>query len=620
MDDFTNRQAAGLPASETPAAADGSSGRPVTATNLATAAQPARKIDVAAWLAAIRGLAPWLPLERIAAGKALPLLWGLSDLPRSERDQLTRLQRAVPSPRWKKELTQALGSWLDDFRSVELVSPVQALDALAWAYLLPALAKEDKTDLAARLLTQLISLVDQPLSGESADHTLRQLWLKLELPLVLAQFAPDTRLANSFRKGAIGAEARLAAGLDSLSFPKQARQQLLRPWLATLIRASELLRGSEVAFSETAQERCERLGRNALRLARPDGGSTLQTAAGTNSDREFLTAAVLALPGLYPLAKLALGKPARDAKLPKGLLAAPQYSPSSSFAILRNRWTAPATQTAVDFSGPHPWLDLSCGNQSLLHGPWNATLRVNDQPLSPLGGWTEVCWHSDADCDYLEIEQKLSGGWLLQRHLLLVRRDDALLLADSLLTENKLPPQDFLASAATAPRLEYSGSLSLAPGISFAPQAATREGYLGSALSKRKDANAPLALVLPLALPEWRKQPCPGELTGNDHSLTYSLRVQGRNLFAPLWLDLNPGRFHKAEATWRQLTIGEALAIQPREVAVGYRVQVHYTQWLLYRSLAWRGNRTVLGKNFATDFACCRFHPNGETDEILEVQ
>jgi hypothetical protein len=628
MDDLTNRLQSVLEAPP-PAAENLSTPRMTPADS---AAKFRRQVDENAWIAECRRLHPWFPLARIAAGKALPLIWGLWGFEPAERERLTRLQQAIHAPRWKKELTPALSSWLDAIGAIELPSPVLALEALAWGYLLPALAKEDRTDLSARLLTQLIALVDQPLSGDGPEQILTQLWLKIELPLVLAYFTTDTRLANSFRKGAIGAEARLAAaGLDSLSFPKQNRERLLRPWLAALVRGKELLRGSEVEFSETAQERLERLARNVLRLSRPAGSSILQTEPSTANDREFLTAAVVAIPHVQPLAALALGKtPAKpaakaDAKLLKGQPVAPQYSAVSSLAILRNRWSAPPTQATVDFSGPQVWLDLTCGNQPLLHGLLSTAIRVDEQPLSPASGWTEVCWHSDADCDYLEIEQKLSGGWLLQRHLLLVRRDESLLLADSILSENKLPPQEFLATGSNAPRLEYSTSLPFAPGVSFAPQKETREGHLqGSPTRKRKEpsevAGTPLALVLPLALPEWRKQPCPGELTASEKSLTHSLRATGRNLFAPLWLDLNPNRFKKAEATWRQLTVGESLAIQPREVAVGYRVQVHYSQFLLYRSLAWRGNRTVLGKNFATDFACCRFHPNGEVDEILEVQ
>ena len=59
--------------------------------------------------------------------------------------------------------------------------------------------------------------------------------------------------------------------------------------------------------------------------------------------------------------------------------------------------------------------------------------------------------------------------------------------------------------------------------------------------------------------------------------------------------------------TWRQLTVAEHLLPQPREVAVGYRVQLGYDQWLIYRSLAPRGSRSVLGQNVADEFVAARF-------------
>ncbi len=586
---------------------------PAEAAELAAPAKPARVIDAAAWLTNAAARGTWLPLLRIAAGKNSPLLWGAEALPAETLSLIAKLHKAALAGRTKSDLTADLAQFLSVPLSAEVVAN-RASEALAWAYLLPAIARSNEAK-GAELLKRLFEFVDAaPLNNAAASSALLQLLVKLELPLLLAHFAPEAKLATALRKGAIGAESRLAgAWLDPFGLPTQDLPKLLRPWLATLLRAHELLRGTDQQFSDTARERLERFARHVLRLSRPDGGSILQTAAGTTIDREYLTATVMATNSTAPLALLALGKGVADKKPVKGMPAAPLYSPKSSLAVLRNRWAAPPTQATVDFSGPQVWLDVSCGNQSLLHGPWDVSVRVNDTAATPLGPWTEVCWHSDADCDYLEIEQKLSGGWLLQRHILLARQDECLLLADSLLDETKRTPAEFMATAAEAPRLDYATDLLLSPAVSFQPQKDSREGHLQA-------GRKPLALVMPIALPEWRKQAVTGELSSTEGHLQHRLQTRGRNLFAPLWLDLNPNRFKGSQCTWRQLTIGEFLNVQPREVAVGFRVQVHYSQWLLYRSLAWRGNRTVLGKNFATDFACCRFQPNGETQEILEVQ
>jgi hypothetical protein len=594
--------------------ADGSVAAPSAAEAGTTAPpKPPRLIDTSAWLANAAARGNCLPLARIAAGKNSPLLWGAESLSAETTSLVAKVQRTALTQRWKNELAADLQQFLSQPTSAE-VTVDRATAALAWAYLLPAIAKSNQPH-AADLLKRLFEVADATSANPTAaSSAMPQLLAKVELPLLLAQFAPDAKLATSLRKGAIGSESRLAGvWLDPFGLPTQCLADLLRPWLATLLRSHELLRGKDQQFSDTARERLERLGRHVLRLSRPDGGSILRTAAGSPSDREYLTAAVMATTSTAPIALLALGKGVADKKPVKGMPAAPLYSPKSSLAVLRNRWAAPPTQATVDFSSPQVWLDLSCGNQSLLHGHWDVAVRVNDVEATPLGPWTEVCWHSDADCDYLEIEQKLSGGWLLQRHILLARQDECLLMADSLLDETKRTPAEFMATAAEAPRLDYASCIKLSPEVSFLPQKESREGHL-------QVGRKPLALVMPLALPEWRKQAVTGELSSTEGALHHRLQTRGRNLFAPLWLDLNPTRFKGSQCTWRQLTIGEFLQVLPREVAVGFRVQVHHSQWLLYRSLAWRGNRTVLGKNYATDFACCRFQPNGETQEILEVQ
>jgi hypothetical protein len=615
MDDLLNRDLRGAgghpdleptygaPVLDPVRAASGASIRPDRASR-------PREFDAVAWSHGCRAALPFQPLQRLLAGKTPPLLWGLTDVSDGLFAAARTLHRLSLKPAWSKAAREAVNGVLFQNDS--------ALWALLGAYAAPAVVREDRSGQSGDLLRMLASRLER--ASVNADP-LSQLLEQVELPLVMARYAPDERIANALRNKAIAADATLSAELlDNHGLPKVRLSATMLPWLASLVRAHELVHDCETQFSASARERLARLTRNALRLARPDGGSVLRDQPGSGGDRELLTAAVLAHEAAAPLAALALGKPAKArstsklprAKLPSGTPAAPFYSAASNFAVLRTGWSAPATQLTIDFSGEQVWLDLSSGNRSLLHGFWGLQVQVDGQPANPRGGWSDVCWHSDADCDYLEIEQKLSGGYLLQRHLLLIRRDQALLLADSLLTEAKQTPTDFVAYSGTLPKLAYSSSLPLSSGLTFAPQAETREGQL--LVRKQR-----LAHVLPIALPEWRKQPAAGELTGEGNALKHSLRASARNLFAPLWIDLHPNR-QKSPLTWRQLTIGESLAVQPREVAVGYRIQVHSMQWLLYRSLAWRGNRTVLGKNFATDLACCRFLPNGETEDILEVQ
>jgi hypothetical protein len=43
-------------------------------------------------------------------------------------------------------------------------------------------------------------------------------------------------------------------------------------------------------------------------------------------------------------------------------------------------------------------------------------------------------------------------------------------------------------------------------------------------------------------------------------------------------------------------------------------------QWLIYRSLSKRGNRSVLGQNFCNDFYMGRFGVDGECHELIEIE
>ena len=88
----------------------------------------------------------------------------------------------------------------------------------------------------------------------------------------------------------------------------------------------------------------------------------------------------------------------------------------------------------------------------------------------------------------------------------------------------------------------------------------------------------------------------------------------------PLLLDLSGKRLAK-ECTWRQLTVAEHLEIQPPEVATGYRAQAGKHQWVFYRSLAPRANRTLLGQNTSSETLIGRFiSETGELDELVEVE
>ena len=120
-------------------------------------------------------------------------------------------------------------------------------------------------------------------------------------------------------------------------------------------------------------------------------------------------------------------------------------------------------------------------------------------------------------------------------------------------------------------------------------------------------------------MPEWRAQSHYGELKGIAEGLELRQSTAGQRLYAPLFVDLDRSRFRR-RMTWRQLTVAESLTPLPAEVATGFRVAIGDQQWIIYRSLARRGNRTLLGHNLATESLIARFGKDGEVTSIVEIE
>ncbi len=253
-------------------------------------------------------------------------------------------------------------------------------------------------------------------------------------------------------------------------------------------------------------------------------------------------------------------------------------------------------------------IELVASGKLAISGDWQFSLSRQGQPLEPVSDWESICWHSDADVDYLELQIELAENVILQRHLVLAREDRLLLLADAVLGSD-------------IGGLEYCGILPLAEGVEFRPAAETREGLLVRGARSRRvrgarndsdgalreavqrqierknqiddpcathhsstaSLHAPytLAQILPLALPEWRSDARIGQLIGTARGLELHQETEGRRLFAPLLIDLDRARFRR-RLTWRPLTVAASLVPVPAEHAVGYRAAVGKEQWLIY--------------------------------------
>lgn len=565
--------------------------------------------DWSAWIAHLKQRSEPKRLRKLfGKSKASPLTWGVNLS--ADGSTLRALQILSLYKHKQSDPASAIAAttfWRQTLADEPACAEL-GLSALAWSQALPPLAAILSPEAWQGLLGDLIKLASEAGALQPTDDPLAHQLLAVELPFSLAYQFPELdacrQLLGPARKLFAFAVEEVTDG-EGLLRSEHSSQML--PLLACWTRVITIARAMpEQGVDEDVQVQFEWLFRQTMRLLRPGGRVCLGSRVARDDVPEIVAAALKLIddPEDHQLAKAALRgvaakKPTksgrkRKAKLPESHL----YSEWSAVGLLRGTWELDAPRLAVAFGEKAHRCELFANDHLLLAGIWTPEVTIDGWKWRATGEWSEVCWHTDDDVVYLELETRLAEGWKLQRQMMLGVSDRVLLLADAVLGE-------------TTANIEYRSVLPLAPDIRFLPATETREGYLAA---KRVQA-----LVMPLALPEWRSVGGPGELTAVEGGLELKQACSGQRLFAPLWIDMSPTRIRK-ECTWRQLVVAEQLEILPPAVAVAYRVQVGKEQWTAYRSLAAKGNRTFLGQNIVTECAISRFKSDGTAELLLEIE
>jgi hypothetical protein len=529
------------------------------------------------------------------------LLWAAeeAEIDADTRRLLLGLQWLLEGPAtW----TEKANSWIES-TSAGPLGVSDALASIGWAHGLTTAAATFEADVWWKLLGHLHGLAVEaceiPLDGQPLVQQLVGGELALTLAYLFPEVAPCRKVAKAARKV-------LSAGMleliDGEGLPSSQILDVFRPLMACWTRCRILGQEMDKACSSAkAGYQYEWAIRAALRLSRPDGSQVFSSVNGQQDHSELIAAALgcggdeddeviasLALPGRTP---------------PKGLdtdlLPSPaDHSAWASVAVLQPGWGRNEPKLATSYKGTDFRIELSQQKELLLAGTWTPEVRLDGKVLPIESAWQELCWVSDDDVDYLELEIQLGRGARIQRHIAMAREDRFLFLADAI----------FDCPTGT---IDYCGRFSLAEEAGLAPAEETNEAFLMG----QKAA----ALALPLALPEWRVEESPGQFTATSEAVELRLSGPGGALFAPLFLDLKSPRMTRP-LTWRRLTVAESLEIVSPDVAVGYRVMVGKSQWLIYRSLTPATNRTLLGHNLATEMLIARFDKKGEVEPLIEIE
>jgi len=495
--------------------------------------------------------------------------------------------------------------WLDTADS----SAHAALGVAAVAWHLAEHAQHPTANWLTQWLQDVVDRVAK-YEADDEDAVLCHLVLQCELPLLVC-------MTTAGSKRVVQAEASKA--MDNLALLLERGEDRPYPWLvhgATYLRAAiaSVLRSRVLAdslglrkFFPPQQKALASLLKHAARWTRGDG------------------TAMLGAPQISPRAKSIWEAAVKLSGAPKRLISAlscvgitterhidvaaltnsqlpaiSHYCDQAGCATMQSDWRHKGSRFAFDFSDNEIFIEaLGPKGQPVLSGEWGVHVELNGQREMQLGDWEEVCWFTDKEVDYIEVEAKFGQHAKVQRQAMLFRKERLLVLADALIgTEEG--------------QWQLRSSIPLAHGVRFDAAQKTREGFINLQGGQR-------CLALPLHLPEWRRQLAPGRFEAVDDQLNVTANTTKSRCVTPVVISLC-NRHAKKPFTWRQLTVAENLDVVQRDVAVAYRFQIDKDQWLIYRTLADAARRTALGMHTLSDFFAGRVKNNGDLDTLVEVE
>lgn len=296
----------------------------------------------------------------------------------------------------------------------------------------------------------------------------------------------------------------------------------------------------------------------------------------------------------------------------KKTTSAPRMAMSSSqsdwsmVAAMRSDWSAAGDLCTVAHHQPHPQLELSGLGRPLLAGAWGLQLQVGQPAVELADEWSAVCWNSDEDGDFLELQMQGPKKLFVERFAMLSRQDRFLVLSESVRGARGLKAEPHAAITAVT-------RLSLAAGLSWAIDQHKREFSILQGTKR-------VARCFPLALPMEKLYGTPHryEIDGQTLMLTWSTPADG--FVAPLVIDWHPDRL-KSATQWRSLTVTENGRVVSPDVASGYRLRAGDLQLLVYRSLKEAElPRALLGHHTNRETVIARVTKTGDVEPLLLVE
>lgn len=277
-------------------------------------------------------------------------------------------------------------------------------------------------------------------------------------------------------------------------------------------------------------------------------------------------------------------------------IAPTNQSDDAGWAVMRTHWGAHADRITVTHDQPAMNIELTVQGQPVLEGEWYSEISSGKTTTPFRGEWTCVCWQTDQDADYIEMQYYVRGVVRAERQILLSRTRQFCFLAEAL-------------ADIRADQFAYRTRLPLVSGIAGTTGASTREVKL--------EAGGVPVRVFPIALPDQHVFSTPGRFTAE---LSFQTTASGSAWYNPILIDWSPAR-RSAAAVWKSLTVAEEQKVVKPECAAGHRIKVGNQQWLIYRSLRQSIEpRSVLGHQTRFETVIGSVESNGDITPLMLVE
>lgn len=271
-------------------------------------------------------------------------------------------------------------------------------------------------------------------------------------------------------------------------------------------------------------------------------------------------------------------------------------------ACLRSSWSPASSVATLTFHQDPVGIELVADGTPLLVGPWGLSLQEDGEEVEIEDAWECICWYTDGEVDYCELQLEFDDGSKLGRFVMLPRGRQFAVIAD-------------IASGSTAKQLELTSELPLADGIEASRRKGTREWRLKAGRQRFR--------VFPLAVPQDAGLGTSNnaEVVTDDEQASFVTSSVSSNggAFSPVVIDWAPER-RNATCEWSPLTVSEVMEID-RTGAAAWRVRFGDEHLIIFRALrATDRYRTVLGYQTEHETVIADFTKAGDFKELLLVE